>query len=92
MIPLNARIFTLVDVFDALTSKRPYKDPIPFDKAMEIMSADSGTHFDPELFQVFHEAAVEIYENLAGVSEADLTEKLHSLMRIYYGSEALPKK
>lgn len=48
-IPLNARIFAIVDVFDALTSKRPYKESFGFEKAMDMLRRDSGSHFDPEL-------------------------------------------
>ena len=40
-IPINARIFAIVDVFDALTSKRPYKDPFSFDKTIEILKNGS---------------------------------------------------
>lgn len=46
-IPLSARIVAVADVFDALTSKRPYKEAFSFDKAMEILIASKGKHFDP---------------------------------------------
>lgn len=82
-IPLNARIFALVDVFDALNSKRPYKDSIPFHKTMEMMSTSAGSHFDPELFRVFRKSAEEMHHSLARLSESALTENLHSLMREY---------
>lgn len=48
-IPLEARIVAIADVFDALTSKRPYKEPWPFDRAMAEISANSGAQFDPSL-------------------------------------------
>ncbi len=48
-IPLSARIVAIVDVFDALTSIRPYKDAWSIDKALEYISEESGKHFDPEL-------------------------------------------
>ncbi|MEY3272538.1 MAG: hypothetical protein RLZZ341_1439 [Pseudomonadota bacterium] len=47
-IPLSARIVALADVFDALTSRRPYKEAWPLERAMEAIRADSGRHFDPE--------------------------------------------
>lgn len=50
-IPLNARIFAIVDVFDALTSRRPYKEPYSFDEAMSILRRDSGSHFDPAIMK-----------------------------------------
>ena len=88
-IPLNARIFALADVFDALTSKRPYKDPIPIDKTMEIMSADAGSHFDPDLFRLFSEGDAEMYHDLSCCSESALTGRLQILMRDYYWVELI---
>lgn len=52
-IPLCARMMALADVFDALVSKRCYKDPIPTDEAFKIIKNESGTHFDPKLVDVF---------------------------------------
>ena len=52
-IPLIARIVAIVDVFDALVSKRPYKKPFSLDKALTIIKEDTGTHFDPEVSKVF---------------------------------------
>ena len=51
-IPLFGRIVNVADVFDALMSKRVYKDPFPLDKTMEIMSDLSGKAFDPELIDL----------------------------------------
>ncbi len=48
-IPLSARIVAVADVFDALTSKRPYKAAWSVDTALEVMAADAGGHFDPEV-------------------------------------------
>jgi PAS domain S-box-containing protein len=52
-IPLCARIVALADVYDALTSKRPYKMPFPHEKVREMLLAQSGKHFDPEVVQAF---------------------------------------
>ena len=52
-IPLAARIMAIAEVFDALVSKRCYKDAIPFEEAFEIIESESGTHFDPKLVEVF---------------------------------------
>lgn len=52
-IPLEARIVAIADVFDALSSKRAYKEPMPFNKVVEIIKDGSGRHFDPELVYVF---------------------------------------
>jgi len=53
-IPLSARIVAIADVYDALTSKRPYKQAYNHDKSMKIMKEES-TRFDPELFNLFIE-------------------------------------
>ncbi|MDD5247452.1 MAG: bacteriohemerythrin [Rhodocyclaceae bacterium] len=52
-IPLAARIVALVDVFDALTSLRPYKKAWPLDKAIETIRAGAGSHFDPHVVEAF---------------------------------------
>lgn len=52
-IPLAGRIAAVADVFDALTSKRPYKEPFPIEKAVRIMREEAGSHFDPKLLEVF---------------------------------------
>ena len=56
-IPLSARVMAVADVFDALVSKRCYKPPFSFEKAMSIIEEEAGTHFDPDCAQAFVEAA-----------------------------------
>jgi putative two-component system response regulator len=48
-IPLSARVAAIADVFDALTSERPYKDAWSIDKTISFIKENAGTHFDPEL-------------------------------------------
>jgi putative nucleotidyltransferase with HDIG domain len=52
-IPLAARIFTVVDVFDALTSDRPYRPAWTKNKAIEYIRQQAGSHFDPRVVDVF---------------------------------------
>ena len=52
-IPLSARIMAVADVFDALVSRRSYKEPFTFEKAMSIIREDAGTHFDPLVAEAF---------------------------------------
>ncbi len=52
-IPIEARIMALADVFDALVSKRCYKDAFSYERAYEIIEKDAGTHFDKQLAMVF---------------------------------------
>ena len=64
-IPLAARIVAVVDTFDALTSKRPYKDPYPPEMALEIIKKERGEHFDPYITDLF----VEHFEEFLKVRE-----------------------
>ena len=52
-IPLEGRITAVADVFDALSSRRPYKPPYPVDKCFEIITDESGSHFDPKIVSAF---------------------------------------
>ena len=72
-IPLCARIMALADVFDALVSKRVYKEAMPVDEAFKIIQESSGTHFDPKLAEVFLELRPDIeacfFENMQNVAQ-----------------------
>lgn len=59
-IPLEARIMAVADVFDALISKRCYKDAMSLDKAFDIIEESRGEHFDPQIAQVFLELRPQI--------------------------------
>jgi HD-GYP domain-containing protein (c-di-GMP phosphodiesterase class II) len=52
-IPIEGRIVALADVFDALISRRVYKEPMPIDKVVDIIRAESGKHFDPAVIDAF---------------------------------------
>ena len=52
-IPIEGRIAAVADVFDALTTKRPYKEAYSFEKAMQIIREGKGSHFDPALVEAF---------------------------------------
>ncbi len=52
-IPISGRICAVADVFDALTSKRPYKEPWPIEKAVNLLKEEKGEHFDPECVEAF---------------------------------------
>ena len=59
-IPLSARIMAVADVFDALVSRRSYKEPFPVDKAFDIIREGSGSHFDPLVVKAFLDAEDEV--------------------------------
>ncbi|MBS0543699.1 MAG: HD-GYP domain-containing protein, partial [Proteobacteria bacterium] len=70
-IPLPARIFAVADAFDALCSRRPYKEAMGFDTTMSILQRDTARHFDPEVMAAFTPIAREIFERLAAAGEDD---------------------
>ena len=59
-IPLSARVMAVADVFDALVSRRSYKEPFTIEKALDIIKTDAGTHFDPIVAQAFLNAEDEV--------------------------------
>ena len=64
-IPLEGRIAAICDVFDALTSERPYKEAWPLEKAVKFIEENSGSHFDPTLARLF----VEIIPDVVALRE-----------------------
>ena len=63
-IPLAARIVAIADVFDALTTERPYKKALPVASALSILEAERGRHFDPACLDAF----------LSGYAETDRSD------------------
>src|SRR5690554_3916931 len=61
-IPIAARIAALADVFDALTSRRPYKEAWTIEKTMDFISAQKGKHFDPHLVELLEQEMDKILE------------------------------
>jgi len=90
-IPLNARIFAIIDVFDALSSVRPYKAAMPLDKALGIIQKDAGTHFDPTLVVHFVKIAADLHADIGQASEAALQTRLHAQATRYFLEAALSK-
>ncbi|WP_428827379.1 HD-GYP domain-containing protein [Azonexus sp. IMCC34842] len=83
-IPLAARIFAVADVFDALCSRRPYKEPMGFDAAMRILEKDTGSHFDPAVMAVFQPMAREIFDRLAECDEDAARHLLEDRVRQHF--------
>ncbi|MEL7497071.1 MAG: HD domain-containing phosphohydrolase [Planctomycetota bacterium] len=81
-IPLVARIVAVADVYDALTSKRPYKDPLSHIESKGIILAGSGSQFDPEVVDAFlrHEDEFEaISRTQASLKDEDVLTEFHVL-------------
>ncbi len=76
-IPLSARIMAAVDVYDALTTKRPYKEAYSHEKAIGIMMNNSGTQFDPYVLKVFKEQVEGILLENKFVKENSLIIRYH---------------
>ena len=83
-IPIEARIFAIADVFDALTSRRPYKQPLSFDETMSILEAGRGTHFDPGLLNRFRAVARDLYERYSGRDDDKLRAELRAVVDRYF--------
>jgi putative two-component system response regulator len=70
-IPLGGRIVKLADVFDALVSRRPYKQPYPLAVAVDLIRRDSGTQFDPTIVTAF----VEHLDDVAEIVDAPAADR-----------------
>jgi len=83
-IPIEARIFAIADVFDALTSRRPYKEPLSFDETMQILDSGRGQHFDPVLLDRFGAIARELYDRYCGRDDDKLREEVRALVNRFF--------
>lgn len=77
-IPPNARIFAIIDVFDALTSRRPYKEALAFDEAIAILERGRGSHFDPALLDTFRDIVAETYRQVSAADDSALRRNVRS--------------
>jgi len=83
-IPMEARIFAVADVFDALCSKRPYKEAFEFSEVVSYIKEQSGTHFDPAVVAAFSGIADTLYTKTQGLSEVDTKKLLEPLVQKYF--------
>lgn len=75
-IPLLARIFAIVDVFDALVSRRSYKAPLPLEPVLTMLEKKAGSHFDPQLLKHFIRIAPTLYAQIGQASDTELQSSL----------------
>ena len=85
-IPFSARLFCIVDVYDALRAKRPYKEPFVFEQAMVIMREGRGRHFDPLLLDVFEEIVDEIEVRIIQGDEEQTIALTRQIVRKHFFS------
>jgi HD-GYP domain-containing protein (c-di-GMP phosphodiesterase class II) len=83
-IPIIARIFAIADVFDALTSRRPYKEPFSLAKALELLEQSRGTHFDPQLLDAFAGIAGPLHAAFANRDDGSPQQELKGIVVRYF--------
>ena len=76
-IPRVARMVAIADVFDALTSDRPYKEAWPLERALALLRDQAGSHFDPVLVQHFLDALPEVQEIQRRYAEGSARPEQH---------------
>ena len=85
-IPLGARIFAITDVFDALTSRRPYKEAFSYEETMQILEQGRNTHFDPRMLDLFATVAEDLYQRYGGREDEGLQQELDQIVRRYFAA------
>jgi putative two-component system response regulator len=74
-IPIEGRIVAVADVFDALSSARPYKEAFPLDRCLKILADSRGKHFDPRVLDAFlrsKDEAIHVREDYIDFKQDDL--------------------
>jgi putative nucleotidyltransferase with HDIG domain len=90
-IPLDARLFAVVDVFDALMSKRPYKEPLLLEEALKVLRDGAGVHFDPEVVHIFEVVAPELYGKFGQADRNYLQVSLKAITGKYFSMRQYEK-
>ena len=83
-IPLGARLFAVVDVFDALMSKRPYKEPLSFQEALKVLRDGAGKHFDPDVVSTFESVASVLHGEIGQADRSYLQAALKAIINEYF--------
>ena len=83
-IPISARLMAIADVYDALISRRVYKDGMPHDKAVQIILDGRGSHFDPDICDAFRNC-LPVFQEIAARfadSDSDMAKKAAAMSHI----------
>lgn len=83
-IPLGARLFAVVDVFDALMSKRPYKEPLSVEETLTALQDSAGKHFDPDVVSAFISVAPALYSEIGLSDKTCLQATLKETINDYF--------
>lgn len=87
-IPITARIFAVVDVFDALTSRRPYKEALSFDDTIAVLEQGRDTHFDGSILDAFLPIAPGLFQRYGGREDEGIRDEVRQLSARYFPVEA----
>ena len=71
MIPIEGRITAVADVFDALSTKRPYKDAMPVERCIAIIKEGCGQHFDPQVVEAFLQSIDKFVAVMGGLPDEE---------------------
>ena len=82
-IPMEARIFAIVDAFDALTSRRPYRQHQELERALTVLEQESGSHFDPVLLAPFIEMAPQLFNIVNKLKGKALEKEVRGVAKKY---------
>jgi HD-GYP domain-containing protein (c-di-GMP phosphodiesterase class II) len=85
-IPITARIFAIVDVFDALTSSRPYKEPLTLEASIAILEHGRDQHFDGRLLDVFLALAPGLHRQYGGREDDRIKREVETAARRHFRS------
>jgi len=88
-IPINARIFGIVDVFDALSSERPYKPSYSYEKTMQYIYDKRRSHFDPWIAELFANVSRRMYDDLAWQPYHVLDARLREKVALHFGRNGI---
>ncbi|KAF0205352.1 MAG: metal dependent [Gallionellaceae bacterium] len=83
-IPASARLFAVVDVFDALMSSRPYKEPLLLEDAEKILREGAGKHFDPRVVNAFEMIALGLYGEIGRAEKVYLQSAMKAIINKYF--------
>lgn len=86
-IPINARIFAVADVFDALTNVRPYKRALSYDETIDIMKKGRGSHFDPDIIDGLFMIGEDLYREICRIDDDGLRDMLKSHIEVLFKDE-----
>ena len=82
-IPMIARVFSIADAFDALTSDRPYQDARSLEESLDALEMETGTQFDPVLLASFLEIAPELHKRVTTLKDKGLEKEADKILKKY---------